>query len=319
LKFGYHIVNSVKIIEHNYKKDLVYLGRTTSGTLVYVNKYVAESDLVIGVGGIYPHNNVGFGGGAKLILGVSGFKTIEYFHSKGIIVGRGGPTASRFSKDLLEAARLAGLNFIINNLISKDRRIIDIFAGDVQEAILAGANKAKNMYSLPIPKGLLFDLVIADTYPFDNNLIFSRKGWWPLLNCSEKSHRLIISAIPEGIGYHALFHILNHPQRLISQVNRVHQLRKFFAREIVQRVASKLKSSLWNFIYKTNKTSFMHPLVLFNSQNSDLILPIPKLISTNSMYNYILRIQNEIGNKQIKVGFYQASSLTFPDRLPLKT
>jgi nickel-dependent lactate racemase len=305
VKFGYNIANNVKIIDHNYKKDLVYLGRTNSGTPIYVNKYVAESDLVIGVGGIYPHNNA-------LILGVSGFKTIKSFHSKGSMIGRGGITASKFSKDLLEAARLAGLNFIINNLISKNRRPIDIFAGDIQEAFLAGVKKAKKVYSLPIPQ-FSFDLVIADTFPFDTNLVFSRKGWWPLLNCNEKSHRLIISAIPEGIGYHTLFHILNRPQRLINQVNQVHQLGKIFAKEAVQTFTCKLKSSIWNFIYKTNKTSFMHPLVLFHSQNSDLILPILKIISTNSLYNYLLRIQKEMGNRQIKVGFYQASSLTFPN------
>jgi nickel-dependent lactate racemase len=318
LKFGHSVLNSVKIIDHSYKKNLVYLGRTTSGTPVYINKYVSESDLVIGVGGIYPHNNAGFGGGAKLILGVSGIKTIKSIHSIGVMVGRGGSTTSKFRKELLEVARLSRLNYIINNLLSKDREIIDIFAGDVQEAFLTGAKKARSLYSLSVPKRFSFDLVIADTYPFDNDLVFSRKGWWPLLNCNENAHRLIISALPEGIGFHALFHVLNRPQRLLNQINQVHQMRNFFAKETFQMVASKLKSSIWNFIYKINKTSFLHPLVLFHSQNSDPIVSISHMTSTNNFERYISRIQRSIGNKNIKVGYYQASSLTFPeDRHPL--
>ena len=41
------------------------MGKTSLGTPVYVNKIVAISDLVIGIGGILPHGQAGFGGGAK--------------------------------------------------------------------------------------------------------------------------------------------------------------------------------------------------------------------------------------------------------------
>jgi hypothetical protein len=305
LKFGSNVARSVKLIDHNYRKDLVHLGRTSLGTPVYVNRYVAESDFVIGVGGIYPQNDAGFGGGAKIILGVSGNETIKYFHFMRSKAGRGGSIENQFRKDLLEAAQLSGLNFIINNLLSKDRKIIDIFAGDVQEAFLAGVNKAKKIYSAPNPKKFSFDLVVADTYPFDTTLILSRKGWWPIHYCDEESHRLIISAIPSGVGQHALFPFSTRSQYLI---NRICQLRTFTAKEIVQIILGNLKST----IRKTNdKTSFQHPVTLVHSLNKNLVLPNSKIHFTNSFRNYINRIQQIAGNQSLRVCFYQASSLTF--------
>lgn len=308
LKFGSNVARSVKLIDHNYRKDLVHLGRTSLGTPVYMNRYVAESDFVIGVGGVYPQNDAGFGGGVKIILGVSGNETIKYFHFMRSKAGIGGPIENEFRKDLLEVAQLSGMNFIINNLLSKDRKIIDIFAGDVQEAFLAGVKKTKKIYSVPNPKKFIFDLVVTDTYPFDTNLIVSRKGWWPIRNCNEQSRRVIISAIPMGVGYHALFPIIAGPQLLI---NRLFQLRTFTAKEIYQLVTNKLKSTIQKI---NDKTNYQHPVTLIHNLNGNQVLPNSNILFTNSFENYVKRVQQSIGNKSLKVGFYQASSLTFPER-----
>jgi nickel-dependent lactate racemase len=47
---------------------------------VLVNRHVAAADYVIGIGGVYPQNSTGFGGGAKLALGVLGRRSIVNLH-----------------------------------------------------------------------------------------------------------------------------------------------------------------------------------------------------------------------------------------------
>ena len=133
LKFGQTLIDKVQILDHNSNEDLVYAGRTSSGTPVFINRYVAESDFVIGIGGIYPSQPAGFSGGAKIILGVCGINTIRYFHFRRQGVVRGGRIDNEFRKDVTEAAQIAGLKFIINNLVSEKREVIDIFAGNMQE------------------------------------------------------------------------------------------------------------------------------------------------------------------------------------------
>ncbi|MGD9900497.1 MAG: lactate racemase domain-containing protein, partial [Calditrichaceae bacterium] len=205
LKFGKDIVDNFKIYDHDYRGKNIYAGKTRSGTPVFINKHVSESDFVIGVGGIYPHNPAGFGGGAKLILGVCSEKTIKYFHMRRKGVGAGGTVSNEFRQDLLEASRLAGMNFIINNLVDKDRNIIEILSGDVDTAYHAGVKKARKIFGVPNPVDHPFDLVVADAYPFDSTFAFTRKGWWPIRQCGRNSYKLIISSILNGIGNHPLF------------------------------------------------------------------------------------------------------------------
>ena len=45
-----------------------------------VNRHVAAADYVIGIGGAYPQNSTGFGGGAKFALGVLGRRSIVNLH-----------------------------------------------------------------------------------------------------------------------------------------------------------------------------------------------------------------------------------------------
>ena len=123
LKLGRKIAGEYKVLLHHCKRGNVLIGRTSRGTPVYVNRHLVGHDLVIGVGGIVPHNPAGFGGGAKLILGVCGIRTILHFHQRRKGIGTGGDIDNEFRLDVLEAARMAGLNFIVNTLVNRDRAI----------------------------------------------------------------------------------------------------------------------------------------------------------------------------------------------------
>lgn len=302
LKFGQEVCERVQIIDHNCKRDLKYRGRTSLGTAVYVNKHVAKSDFVIGVGGIYAALKPGFGGGAKLILGVCGFKTIRHFHYLRRGVERGGSIENDFRSDLLEAARLCGLRFIVNNLVSQDREITDIFAGDPQEAFRAGVEKAKAIYAVPDPNKLPLDMIVADAYPFDTSCIFTRKGWWPLTQCRADSHRLLISAIPMGVGDHGLFPlVLRRRQKLIAWF-RQHCLSEF-ARLL------KPKAAVNN---GNGPKPFTLPLVFCHSLDQHPCLPDPTIQFINNLEPYFQSLAVTMNHREFKVGFYRASSLSYP-------
>ena len=96
-----------------------------------INPQVAESDLLIGVGGVYPNWTAGFGGGAKLALGVLGFETIAALHLGHQSMGWGTPNSrSDFRRDLDEIARMIGLRTSVSLVVNGDREVVEVFCGD---------------------------------------------------------------------------------------------------------------------------------------------------------------------------------------------
>jgi len=80
-KFGKEVVDRVRIQYHHPDEDLVRMGRTRRGHLIEINRWVMESDLKIGFGGIIPHAFGGYSGGAKVILpGVASREAIIQNH-----------------------------------------------------------------------------------------------------------------------------------------------------------------------------------------------------------------------------------------------
>jgi nickel-dependent lactate racemase len=65
-KLGPNIPSSIRVKPHDSHEDLIFLGTTSKGTPLYINREVYENDLKIGVGCIYPHPAAGFSGGSKI-------------------------------------------------------------------------------------------------------------------------------------------------------------------------------------------------------------------------------------------------------------
>jgi len=164
LKIGKMISDNFHVHTHNYKRGNKFIGKTVQGTPVYINNRVVESDLVIGIGGIYPHDPAGFSGGAKLILGVCGISTILHFHRKRKGSGVGGDIHNEFRQDILDAARLSHLDFIVNMLINGDREIIDIVSGDVDKAFVEGIRRARPLLGVPDPDSASYCLAVLYLY-----------------------------------------------------------------------------------------------------------------------------------------------------------
>ena len=109
-------------------KDLVYVGKSNSGIPVYINKHYANADLKIGVSGVHPHNEAGFSGGAKILIGMLGLETLSQFHLKYGSIVRGSAINTNFRNVLEHFADLVKLDYSINCVINKDKNIKKYYA-----------------------------------------------------------------------------------------------------------------------------------------------------------------------------------------------
>ncbi len=203
-KLGADAVKNIKTLSHDCTGDLTYLGKTERGTPIYVNRFVLECDVKIGISGVYPHEGAGFGGGAKIIHpGLCGKETARYLHShrlKG--VPRGGAVENDFRADMEEIAERVGLDFTINLILNQDRDAGQIFCGHRVIAHQEAVKAAKEYYGVrPINDA---DIIITNAFPFDTSLQFLSKGLWPFNYGSRDSSKVVIASCAEGLGYHAL-------------------------------------------------------------------------------------------------------------------
>jgi len=175
LKFGADIVKRFPIRNHNFAcQSLKYTGISSHGVPIWLDEWVADADLKIGIGSIIPHDAAGFSGGGKLIVpGVSGFPTLLSLHALFEKRGRGVLKAPADKLDfricIEQIARRTGLDFIINCVVQKERELAGLFAGDMELAYQKGAVFARSLYSFEISKDMAdkTDIVLINSYPLD--------------------------------------------------------------------------------------------------------------------------------------------------------
>jgi len=166
------------------KARMVFLGTTRRGTPVWINRTVAEADLVVSVGCIEPHIIAGFGGGYKNIVpGVAGRETIAHNHALNCtpatfnMVGRR-PEDNPVRMDLEEAAgMLAPPVFIVNAILDDSQRLVRVVSGHPVAAHREGCEVSRSLNGIPVEAPA--DIVIADSHPMDSDL---RQGVKALTN-----------------------------------------------------------------------------------------------------------------------------------------
>ncbi len=163
---------------------LVFLGTTRFGTPVWVNKAVAEADLVISIGCIEPHIIASFGGGYKNIVpGVAGRQTVAHNHTLNCTPATfnmvGQPIENNpMRQDLEEAAAMVkGKVFVVNAILNHVQQVVRVVAGDPLAAHRAGAKYSAGLYGVQVERPA--DVVITASHPMDSDL---RQGVKALAN-----------------------------------------------------------------------------------------------------------------------------------------
>ncbi|MBT6338436.1 MAG: nickel-dependent lactate racemase, partial [Desulfobacula sp.] len=79
--FYEEIKDQIIVHDARVEDDMVFLGQSTNGTQMYVNKAGVEADKIIIISSVEPHYFAGYTGGRKSFLpGIAGYKTIEQNH-----------------------------------------------------------------------------------------------------------------------------------------------------------------------------------------------------------------------------------------------
>ena len=206
-KFGRDVLEQVKIVVHRCgdDADMVTLGTLPGGGTLRLNKIAAEADLLISEGFIEPHFFAGFSGGRKSVLpGICSRETVLANHCSAFIgspYARGGSLEGNpLHKDMLWAARKVGLAFICNVVLNTRHEVIGAFAGDCNEAHLAGVEYIRGLCQVPPCQA---DIVITTNggYPLDQNVYQSVKGMSTAeLACRDGGVIIMVSACNDGHG-----------------------------------------------------------------------------------------------------------------------
>ena len=177
--FGDQIVDNYRLVSHNPDQNLVDLGKLSSGNRLYLNQEVVEADLLITTGVITPHYFAGFSGGRKSILpGVAGRESIQFNHSRMVnLIGDLPPIKENpISQEMIEAANLVGVDFILNVVTNSKKDIVEVVAGDLETAWLTGVKESADMYHVELEKKVDVAIVSAGGYPKDINIYQSQKA-----------------------------------------------------------------------------------------------------------------------------------------------
>ena len=179
-KLGKRIINDYKVLNHN-PDQTVFLGKTSFGTSVEVNSELTKADFRISTGFIEPHFFAGFSGGRKSVApGLSSADAIRKNHSYAMIehpharagILKGNP----IHEDLVEQAKMANLDFIVNVLLNKEKQISHVFAGDPWSAHESGCDVERGLVGVEVDHMVDIAIVTNGGAPLDLDFYQTCKG-----------------------------------------------------------------------------------------------------------------------------------------------
>jgi nickel-dependent lactate racemase len=183
-KVGKTLADRFEIVIHNPKvfENLLFLGFTSTGTPVWVNKAIERADFLTSIGGIRPNFSPGWSGGCKIIMpGISGWETINYTHTKvmaGDKVNSEGIDDTPVRRDIEEIGDMARLKFILNVVWSRSGQICGVVAGDPHQAWYKGLEIAKRSFVYKLPKRAEIAIIGAGKTEYISNALYAAtKGY----------------------------------------------------------------------------------------------------------------------------------------------
>ena len=196
-------------VENHYARNLQehrYLGTTASGIPVHIDERFMAADLHITLGFIEPHLMLGFSGGRKLIApGLAAQETIKVIHSPKFMRDarsvEGSIENNPLHEELLEIARMARHDFLVDVSLSRDRRVAQVFAGDAELAHREGTKFVSQVLLEQLDS--LADAVIttAAGHPLDMTFYQAVKGVTAASHVVKPGGKiLLVAACSEGAG-----------------------------------------------------------------------------------------------------------------------
>ncbi len=202
------VVDRYAVVNHvaRNSEEQAYLGVTTTGIPIHVDRRYVESDLKVLTGLIEPHFMAGYSGGRKLVApGLVGVETIRHLHGPGILehplATAGVLDGNPLHEAALEIARRAGTDFILNVAMDEERRITGVFAGELDQAHRHGVRHVDGMVVSTVEEPVDIVVTSAAGYPLDTTFYQAVKGMVGVLDILKEGGSIVIAAgCADGIG-----------------------------------------------------------------------------------------------------------------------
>ncbi len=205
---GPDVAAEFRVLNHDARNPSQHrhLGTTRSGTPVWIDDRFIGADLHLTLGFIEPHLMLGFSGGRKLIApGLAAEATIKELHSprfnRDPRVREASILDNPLHAELLEIARMARHDFIVDVSLTRDRRISAVFAGEPVAAHRVGVEWVTSTLMQDV--GRPADAVITTSagYPLDLTFYQSVKGVTAASQIVRQGGRILLfGACDEGAG-----------------------------------------------------------------------------------------------------------------------
>jgi len=188
---GEELSSRLKVIKHNSEAGgQVYVGKTSNGIEIHLDKVFAEADVKILAGPVEPHPIAGYSGGRELVLpGVASLDSIREVFRLGIDgkAKKGNLEGNPVHHEMVEAASLAQVDFALNIVRNSELDIVKAFAGDINKAFEESVRLAEKIYRVSVesradmvfvsPGGSSFDGSLQEAAPcLDGALEIVKRG-----------------------------------------------------------------------------------------------------------------------------------------------
>jgi len=205
---GPELFGRYPIVNHDAKDRAAHrdLGTTKRGTPAVIHKTFLDAELHITLGFIEQHLMLGFSGGRKLIApGLAAQETIKVIHSprfmRESLATEGSIEENPLHMELLEIARMARHDFMLDVTLTHSREISGIFAGEPVRAHAAGVDFLRKTSMELLPERADAVITSAAGHPLDLTFYQTIKGITAVQHIVKPGGKiLVMSECSEGIG-----------------------------------------------------------------------------------------------------------------------
>ena len=232
--FGDHyekIKDDILVHDARKSEEMVFLGKSSNGTEMFVNKAGVDADKIIIIGSVEPHYFAGYTGGRKSFLpGIAGFETIEQNHKLALV-----PEARALAlegnpvhEDMVDALSVVKKDiFAIMTVLDKHHSIYAVTAGDIHDSFTAAIDRANEVFAAPIKEKA--DIVVSVVkFPGDIDLYQAQKGIDNAkLALKENGILILVAKCRCGIGGKAFADLLGScdtPQEVLDTIEKGYKL-----------------------------------------------------------------------------------------------
>lgn len=234
--FGEDIVRRVRIVNHDAFDETrnKLVGKTESGTPVFLSREYLDADVRIALGFIEPHFFAGFSGGPKAVApGVASIETIFRLHRAELI---GDPDSTwgvldenPLHREIREAVALCPPDFLVNVTLNVEKKISGYYVGDLAKAHAKGCAEIKISAMVPVEQPFHVVVTSNSGFPLDQNLYQTVKGISAAARIVKDGGSILVaSACSDGVPDHGNFAALMREGKTPTDV-----MQSVFAKEPV--------------------------------------------------------------------------------------